>query len=341
MTTALTNLANVLTQGYAPEVERNFTRLVDTPGTQVISFTQLLQSIQGAIEFGSYDNTGGNGGDKAGRWLAKYGTGNTVTAYGPSDRRPSSGTGSTWRQAELDWRSIWVSIGLTGKALRAAMAQQRWDNISTWEQHMEDGLDDLFDELDRMLVLADGTGQSNKEFHGLAYFLVQTGTVYNINMGTYTWHKPAYKDLSNVEPTVDDFENIWEQCLTRGWEPDHILCSPFRARKLRDLRVSAERNPTDLRPNQLSFNGVPITPINRFPNDKIFFGRRKHHKLRIQRWPMDPTGLQSSTNHRGMPFGLIPNDDGGDGVGLTLALEGNYLYKNLYECAFMENAPTS
>lgn len=340
MPIGLNDLANVLKKGYSATVEKAFTRLVDTSEAEIESFFQYLQTIPGAVDFGAYDNTEGQGGDKAARFLVKYATGNTVTAYGPGDKRPSGGV-PLWRQAELDWRSVWTSVGMTGRALRAALAAQTWDNMDKWNEHMEDALDDIFDELDRQLVLADGTGQSNKEMHGLANIAVQTGSVYGIDMGTYAWWKPVYKNLSGAEPTIDDFDYITKTCKARGFMFDAIVVSEFRAQKLRQLRTAAERNPGDLSSPLLSYRGKPIFALQRIPDDKIFFFRNKHHRCRIQRWPEDPTGLQSSTNHRGLPFGLIPNDDGSDGIGLTLALEGNYVYKNMYEFAYMDNAPTS
>ena len=329
----LTILQDSLTQAYSSRFEELFTRKIK-PDSPIDTIYGYLQSI-GAIGVGQLDMTGmGGGGDKAARIVVKTSTGNSVTPYVSGDLRPAGGSRS-YDTAEWEWRNYWVTMHMRGDAYRAATAGARYNNVDAWAEKMEDGFMDLKDQIETDLA---GSGGSNR-IDGLDAIFNDANTYAGIDRTSVAGWKPYKKDAGSATITkamLDDVDLVLRD--TRRVNYDHILVPLKQDQKLGDLVDARRRDVSDILPGALLYKGRRIIPLGGLTDSHAFFVDSRQFFLRFQPFRAGALNgaLMQPSNMDGIPFGLIAEDDGSDGVAVTMAVSLNVGYRNTWRAAYID-----
>lgn len=329
----LSNIQNSLVNAYSSRFQEIFLRRVKE-GAPIDSMFDYIRRF-GRVGIGQLDLVGDGGGDKAARIVVKTSTGNTVSTFDSGDPRPA-GSQLSDTTAEWEWRRYWTTIHLRGDAFRAATAGARYNGVDLLSEKVEDGFKDIKDQIDTDLCGAGGSGAID----GIDAAINDSGTYAGIDRATVAnWksYKKAAGAATITKAMMDDVDLTMRN--NRRVSYRHILAPLKQEQKLGDLVDARRRDVNDILPGSLMYNGRPIIPIGGLTESHLYFINPDHIRMQFQPFPDGVLNgaLQQGTNMDGVPFGLIVNDDGSDGVSVTIAVSCNLAYLNPWESGFIDD----
>jgi hypothetical protein len=161
--------------------------------------------------------------------------------------------------AEYDWKQIAASIAINGlEEAKNAGEQEVLDlldaKIFQAEETVKEGLNTM--------LYADGTGNSNKDFLGLAALIGTTNTVGNINGSTDTWWR-SYVDSTAAVLSTAQMTTAYNTVSRGNDQPDMLITTQtlfekYEALLTANLRYSDVKM-ANLGFQNLMFKGAPVT----------------------------------------------------------------------------------
>lgn len=198
-----------------------------------------------------------NGGTKIVEPLI-YGTNSTVASYADYDTVSlTAQTGIS--AAEYDWKQIAASIAISGIEEAKNNGEQAILNLLEAKvMQAEESLKEKFNQM----FYADGTGNSNKDWLGLAAIVDNTGTVGNIPGATDTWWR-SYKESTAAALSLAYMTTGYNSVSVGNDHPDMLITTQTLFEKYEALLQPALRytdtKTADAGFQNLMFKAAPVT----------------------------------------------------------------------------------
>ena len=150
---------------------------------------------------------------------AVNGTTGSYSGYDSVSTTPQEGISA----AVYDWKQYAVSVAISGKEERQNSSKEQI--ISLIKAKIDQAEMSAIDAMNIMFY-GDGTGNSSKDWNGLANLVKTdgTGTVGGINAATDTWWKNKF-DSTTEALSLSRMSNIFNQCSKGKIKPEFVLTS--------------------------------------------------------------------------------------------------------------------
>lgn len=178
----------------------------------------------------------------------------SYSGYDPIALTPQEGISA----AEFDWRQLAVSIAISGiEEAKNNGEQEVLDlldaKVFQAEETMKEGLNTM--------LFSDGTGNSGKDFLGLAGIVGTTNTVGNINGNTDTWWR-SYVESTAGALTEAQMRTAYNTVSRGNDQPDMIITTQTLFEKYESLLTPQVRysdvKMANLGFQNLMFKGAPV-----------------------------------------------------------------------------------
>ena len=218
-----------------------------------------------------------NGGTKIVEPLI-YGQNDTVGSYSGFDTialTPQTGISA----AEYEWKQYAASISMSGIEEAKNNGEQEIINlleakIMQAEESLREGFNEMF--------FADGTGNSSKDWNGLANLVEATGTVGNIDPATNTWWA-SYEENTSAALTLAQMSTAYNTVSVGNDHPDVLLTTQTLFEKYEALLMPLLRytdsKTADAGFQNLLFKSAPVMYDVHCPAGTFFFLNSKYITL--------------------------------------------------------------
>ena len=218
-----------------------------------------------------------NGGTKIVEPLI-YGQNDTVGSYSGFDTialTPQTGISA----AEYEWKQYAASISMSGIEEAKNNGEQEIINlleakIMQAEESLREGFNEMF--------FADGTGNSSKDWNGLANLVEATGTVGNIDPATNTWWA-SYEENTSAALTLAQMSTAYNTVSVGNDHPDVLLTTQTLFEKYEGLLMPLLRytdsKTADAGFQNLLFKSAPVMYDVHCPAGTFFFLNSKYITL--------------------------------------------------------------
>ena len=218
-----------------------------------------------------------NGGTKIVEPLI-YGQNDTVGSYAGFDTialTPQTGISA----AEYEWKQYAASISMSGIEEAKNNGEQEIINlleakIMQAEESLREGFNEMF--------FADGTGNSSKDWNGLANLVEATGTVGNIDPSTNTWWA-SYEENTSAALTLAQMSTAYNTVSVGNDHPDVLLTTQTLFEKYEALLMPLLRytdsKTADAGFQNLLFKSAPVMYDVHCPAGTFFFLNSKYITL--------------------------------------------------------------
>lgn len=178
--------------------------------------------------------------------------------------------------AEFDWKQLAVSIAISGiEEAKNAGEQQIIDLLEAKlfqaEETMKEGLNTM--------LFSDGTGNSGKDFTGLAAIVGTTNTVGNINGTTDTWWQ-SYVDSTAAVLSEGQMRTAYNTVSRGNDQPDMIITTQTLFEKYESLLTPNVRysdvKMANLGFQNLMFKGAPVVYDRACQSGVMYFLNSKY-----------------------------------------------------------------
>lgn len=186
---------------------------------------------------------------------ASNSTFSSYSGYDPISLTPQDGITA----AEYDWKQIAVSIAINGlEEAKNNGEQQILDLLDAKVMQAEETVKENLN----VMLYADGTGNSSKDFLGLSALVGTTNTVGNINGNTDTWWRSTV-DASVAALTEAQMRTVYNTISRGSDQPDIIITTQALFEKYEGLLTPnvryADVKMANLGFQNLMFKGAPVT----------------------------------------------------------------------------------
>lgn len=218
-----------------------------------------------------------NGGTKIVEPLI-YGQNDTVGSYGGYDTialTPQTGISA----AEYEWKQYAASISISGIEEAKNNGEQEIINlleakIMQAEESLREGFNEMF--------FADGSGNSSKDWNGLANLVESGNTVGNIDSSTYTWWS-SYEENTVAALTLAQMATAYNTVSVGNDHPDvllttQVLFEKYEALLQPNLRYTDTKT-ADAGFQNLLFKAAPVMYDVHCPSGVFFFLNSKYLTL--------------------------------------------------------------
>ena len=218
-----------------------------------------------------------NGGTKIVEPLI-YGQNDTVGSYAGFDTialTPQTGISA----AEYEWKQYAASISMSGIEEAKNNGEQEIINlleakIMQAEESLREGFNEMF--------FADGTGNSSKDWNGLANLVEATGTVGNIDPSTNSWWA-SYEENTSAALTLAQMSTAYNTVSVGNDHPDVLLTTQTLFEKYEALLMPLLRytdsKTADAGFQNLLFKSAPVMYDVHCPAGTFFFLNSKYITL--------------------------------------------------------------
>ena len=218
-----------------------------------------------------------NGGTKIVEPLI-YGQNDTVGSYSGFDTialTPQTGISA----AEYEWKQYAASISMSGIEEAKNNGEQEIINlleakIMQAEESLREGFNEMF--------FADGTGNSSKDWNGLANLVEATGTVGNIDPSTNSWWA-SYEENTSAALTLAQMSTAYNTVSVGNDHPDVLLTTQTLFEKYEALLMPLLRytdsKTADAGFQNLLFKSAPVMYDVHCPAGTFFFLNSKYITL--------------------------------------------------------------
>ena len=229
-----------------------------------------------------------------------YGQNSTAASYSAYDTisiTPQTGITS----AEYNWKQYAASITISG--IEEAQNNSEEAIIDLLEAKTFQAEETITEKFDQMFIQSDGTGNSGKDWLGLAKLVKDSSStnIGGINQVTDTWWAPGHKNTTAGALTLAQMRTGYNSVSVGNDQPNVILTTQTLFEKYEDLLQPQERfmdsKTADGGFQNLLFKGAPIVYDEYVTAGEMFFLNTKYIRLvgHSENW-FKPTPFVRPTN---------------------------------------------
>jgi len=186
--------------------------------------------------------------------------------------------------AEYNWKQYAATIAISGiEEAQNSSDEQVIDLLEAKTFQAEETITEKFDE---MFITSDGTGNSGKDWLGLAKLVKESGVgavVGGIDIDVDTWWRVGYKDTAAEALGLAKMRTAYNTVSAGNDNPNVILTTQLLFEKYEDLLQPQERfmdaKTADGGFQNLMFKGAPIVYDNFVTTGDMFFLNTKYLRL--------------------------------------------------------------
>ena len=211
-----------------------------------------------------------------------YAQNGTAASYSAYDSITTTAqTGIT--AAEYNWKQYAATISISG--IEEAQNNSEEQIINLLEAKTFQAEESITEKFDEMFITSDGTGNSNKDWLGLAKLVKDdAGTsIGGINQVSDTWWKPGYKNTTAEVLGLAKMRTAYNTVSVGNDQPNVILTTRTLFEKYEDLLQPQERfmdsKTADGGFQNLLFKGAPIVYDNYVVAGDVYFLNTKYIRL--------------------------------------------------------------
>ena len=211
-----------------------------------------------------------------------YAQNGTAASYSAYDSITTTAqTGIT--AAEYNWKQYAATISISG--IEEAQNNSEEQIINLLEAKTFQAEESITEKFDEMFITSDGTGNSNKDWLGLAKLVKDdAGTsIGGINQVSDTWWKPGHKNITAGALTLAQMRTAYNTVSVGNDQPNVILTTRTLFEKYEDLLQPQERfmdsKTADGGFQNLLFKGAPIVYDNYVVAGDVYFLNTKYIRL--------------------------------------------------------------
>lgn len=181
--------------------------------------------------------------------------------------------------AEFAWKQYAALLAISGieqakNSGESAMFNLVESKVMNLEESIKDGLNTMFH--------ADGTGNSGKDWNGLANLVDSAGTVGGIDRATYTWWQ-SYEEGTAGQLTLADMTTAYNTCKKGKDAPDIIITTQTLHERFESLLVPQLRYSDDKAAGvgftNIMFKGAPVYYDEACASGVMYFLNSKYMAL--------------------------------------------------------------
>ena len=343
--TEFSTLTKLFQETYSQVITDSLTRRGIADANNFIEPTSLLALLRekGRVKMAGQSGDEVEGFQKAAQWKHQFASGQSGGSFSEGDAFLAAGDDS-YESAELDWASLWEPVEVSGLALDTGQGASLVGNPDIWMRRFENGLRDLFDNVEDQL-LTDGTGNSGADLDGFLAFLKQTGTYAGISQAVNAWWQPFLEDAVAAALDLAKLRAVKYELEARKSRWDMILTSSTQQDKYRDLMDDNVRYTTiqsaDIEREVPTYDGRPVIDIQGFPDDLMWFVDSRTLTFRVLPPKMDPEiSTSEQSNFQGMPIRLRYVQPDRDADAVHVIVRGNLICSNPFKSGYIDNLAT-
>jgi hypothetical protein len=211
-----------------------------------------------------------------------YGTNGTAASYSAYDSIDiTAQTGIT--AAEYNWKQYAASITISG--IEEAQNNSEEQIIDLLEAKTFQAEETITEKFDQMFITGDGTGNSGKDWLGLAKLVKDSSStnIGGIDQTADTWWAPGHKNTTAGALTLAQMRTAYNTVSVGNDQPNVILTTRTLFEKYEDLLQPQERfmdsKTADGGFQNLLFKGAPIVYDNYVTAGDMFFLNTKYIRL--------------------------------------------------------------
>ena len=211
-----------------------------------------------------------------------YGQNGTAASYSAYDTITTTPqTGIT--AAEYNWKQYAASITISG--IEEAQNNSEEQIIDLLEAKTFQAEETITEKFDEMFITGDGTGNSGRDWLGLAKLVKDSSStnIGGINQATDTWWAPGHKNTTAGALTLAQMRTAYNTVSVGNDQPNVILTTRTLFEKYEDLLQPQERfmdsKTADGGFQNLLFKGAPIVYDNYVTAGDMFFLNTKYIRL--------------------------------------------------------------
>jgi hypothetical protein len=210
---------------------------------------------------------------------AQNSTAASYSAYDTITITPQTGITA----AEYNWKQYAATIAISG--IEEAQNQSEEQIIDLLEAKTFQAEETITEKFDQMFIQSDGTGNSGKDWLGLAKLVKDdAGTsIGGIDQTTDTWWAPGHKNTDSTALTLAQMRTAYNTVSVGNDQPNMILTTRTLFEKYEDLLQPQERfmdsKTADGGFQNLLFKGAPIVYDNYVAAGDMFFLNTKYLRL--------------------------------------------------------------
>jgi hypothetical protein len=211
-----------------------------------------------------------------------YGQNSTAASYSAYDTitiTPQTGITA----AEYNWKQYAATIAISG--IEEAQNQSEEQIIDLLEAKTFQAEETITEKFDQMFITSDGTGNSGKDWLGLAKLVKDSAStnIGGIDQTTDTWWAPGHKNTTAGALTLAQMRTAYNTVSVGNDQPNMILTTRTLFEKYEDLLQPQERfmdsKTADGGFQNLLFKGAPIVYDNYVATGDMFFLNTKYLRL--------------------------------------------------------------
>ena len=211
-----------------------------------------------------------------------YAQNGTAASYSAYDSITTTAqTGIT--AAEYNWKQYAATISISG--IEEAQNNSEEQIINLLEAKTFQAEESITEKFDEMFITSDGTGNSNKDWLGLAKLVKDSAStnIGGINQATDTWWAPGHKNITAGALTLAQMRTAYNTVSVGNDQPNVILTTRTLFEKYEDLLQPQERfmdsKTADGGFQNLLFKGAPIVYDNYVVAGDVYFLNTKYIRL--------------------------------------------------------------
>lgn len=211
-----------------------------------------------------------------------YAQNGTAASYSAYDSITTTAqTGIT--AAEYNWKQYAATISISG--IEEAQNNSEEQIINLLEAKTFQAEESITEKFDEMFITSDGTGNSNKDWLGLAKLVKDSSStnIGGINQATDTWWAPGHKNTTATALTLAQMRTAYNTVSVGNDQPNVILTTRTLFEKYEDLLQPQERfmdsKTADGGFQNLLFKGAPIVYDNYVTAGDVYFLNTKYIRL--------------------------------------------------------------
>ena len=185
--------------------------------------------------------------------------------------------------AEYNWKQYAATIQISG--IEEAKNNSEEQIIDLLEAKTFQAEETITEKFDQMFITSDGTGNSGKDWLGLAKLVKDSSstTIGGIDQTTDTWWAPGHKNTTAGALTLAQMRTAYNTVSVGNDQPNVILTTRTLFEKYEDLLQPQERfmdsKTADGGFQNLLFKGAPIVYDNYVTAGDMFFLNTKYIRL--------------------------------------------------------------
>ena len=210
---------------------------------------------------------------------AQNSTAASYSAYDTITITPQTGITA----AEYNWKQYAATIAISG--IEEAQNQSEEQIIDLLEAKTFQAEETITEKFDQMFIQSDGTGNSGKDWLGLAKLVKDSSStnIGGIDQTTDTWWAPGHKNTTAGALTLAQMRTAYNTVSVGNDQPNVILTTRTLFEKYEDLLQPQERfmdaKTADGGFQNLLFKGAPIVYDNYVATGDMYFLNTKYIRL--------------------------------------------------------------